>query len=75
MPKIIVAVFHLMLSTGTQPESPGTRSSSRLLDGEPSPGSVVLLLNLNHTDAAPGVYLKYPSGAFYGSNDESVEAG
>lgn len=36
---------------------------------EPSLGSVILLLNLNHTDAAPGVYLKYPSSAFSGSND------
>lgn len=37
---------------------------------EPSPWSVILLLNLNHTDAALGNYLKYPSKAFYGSDDK-----
>ena len=40
---------------------------------EPSLGSEILLLNLDHTDAAPGEHLKYPSSAFYGSNDKSVE--
>lgn len=42
---------------------------------EPFPGSVILLLNLNHTDAAQEAYLKYPSSALYGSNDKLVEAG
>lgn len=41
---------------------------------EPSPWSVILFLNENHTDAALGEYCKYPSSAFYGSNDKSVEA-
>ena len=53
--KIIVPIFRLPLPMKTQPaELWAPCSSFRLLVVEPSPWSVILLLNLHHTDAAPG---------------------